>query len=72
MFSEESWEHPPGGDTCLLVPSLRETNPSNTLLKVREGDRGEKKAAVSTSTLKLAYGLSYIRIKLRGSGPGGR
>ena len=50
MFSEESWGNPPGGYTCLLVPSLRENKPSKTLLKAT----GEKnKPAASTSTLKL-------------------
>ena len=33
MFSGESWGNPPGGYTCLLVPSLRENKPSKTLLK---------------------------------------
>ena len=42
---EKAWGNPP----CLLVPSLRENEPSNTLLKAA----GKKvKQAASTSTLK--------------------
>ena len=55
MFSEESWGNPPGGYTCLLVPSLRENKPSKKLLKAT----GEQKQTGSFN-LNLEIGVGVV------------